>query len=64
MGSSGQEVFVNGYNRLQMDGVRGDFCIFEEKKAAGTGESFTYNFLAYVWAKTADLGVKTLIIRK
>ena len=47
-----------------MDGVRGDFCIFEEKKAAGTGESFTYNFLAYVWAKTADLGVKTLIIRK
>ena len=52
MGSSGQEVFVNGYNRLQMDGVRGDFCIFEEKKAACTGKSFTYKFLTCVWAKT------------
>ena len=52
MEGSGQEVFVNGCNRLQMDGVRGDFCIFEEKKAACTGKSFTYKFLTCVWAKT------------
>ena len=57
-------MFVNGYNRLQMDGVRGDFCIFEEKEAAGTGESFTYKFLTCVWAKTAGLRIKTLMIKE